>query len=283
MASAEINIIFEGPEMDAGVPLEDLNRTLRDVQRAVRLMASHLAGVGTRGRPPEWLRRQSSLWLRNALPGSFGAALVLPDRESLADDENYGAEALDAILGWRGDDHSLPEEVIKCLNDIASGLSPHVQQVRLGDPYDRERNVVIGRKPRERRRIPPILPTDKQTEALLYGRLLEVNWSDGTAQLHRYGEKPVALRFDSSLYEAMHELATRYVKVIGIGSFNRDDEWETITVHEITAERSELDAFRARDPNIFDPGRATSYYRHDDDDPIDIEEFIRVIYESRDV
>ena len=283
MATTQINVVFEGPEPGEGVPLQDLNKTLQSVQRAVRLMAAHFAGVGTQGRPPEWLRLQSSLWLRNVFPGSFGATLALSPSESWAGDENYGVEALDAILGWDGHDDSLPVPVVESLNAIGTNLSSNVQQVQLGDPYDKGRSVVIRRKPRERRRIPTVLPRDIQTDALIYGRLLEVNWSDGTAQLHRYGEKPVALRFDSRLYGAMHQLATRYVKIIGIGSFNRDDEWETITVHEITAEHSEIDAFRAREPKIFDPARATSYYRHDDGDPIDIEEFIRVIYEGRDV
>lgn len=283
MATTQINVVFEGPETGEGVPLQDLNKTLQSVQRAVRLMAAHFAGVGIQGRPPEWLRLQSSLWLRNVFPGSFGATLALSPSESRAGDGNYGAEALDAILGWDGHDDSLPVGVVKSLNAIGISLSSNIQQVQLGDPYNKGRSVVIRRKPRERRRIPAALPRDMQTEALLYGRLLEVNWSNGTAQLHRYGEKAVVLRFDPSLYEAMHELATRYVKVIGIGSFNRDDEWETVTVHEITAEHSEIDAFRAREPRVFDPARATSYYRHDDDDPIDIEELIRVIYEGRDV
>ena len=119
-------------------------------------------------------------------------------------------------------------------------------------------------------------------EILLYGRLLEIDWKNGTAQLHNYGERPVDLRFAASLNEAMRQLATRYVKVRGIGSFNDQDEWETVAVREIVAERSVIDDFYAREPKIFDPEKATSYYKDDDDDPIDIEAFIRVIREARD-
>ena len=122
-----------------------------------------------------------------------------------------------------------------------------------------------------------------ETKILLYGRLTKVNCEKRTAELHRFGDNPIALQFEDDLSETMQRLAARFVKVKGIGRFNDSDEWETITVHEIAAEHSELDAFRAREPKIFDPARATSYYRHDDDDPIDIEEFIRVIYEGRDV
>ena len=283
MATVQINVVFEGPEMDEGVPLQDLNKTLDGVQRAVRSMAAHFAGIGVQGRPPEWLRQQSSLCLKNVFPGSFGAALALLSHETQAGKGNYGAEALDAILGWDGDDHSLPEEVVKCLNAIALGLSPSVQQVQLKDPHNMERNVVIRRRQRERLRAPHVPPIAQSAEALLYGRLLAVNWNNGTAELHSYGEKPVDLRFDTSLHEAMRQLATRFVKVEGIGSFNREEEWTSVVVSTITAEHSEIDAFRAREPKIFDPEKATSYYQHDDDDPIDIEEFIRIIYEARDV
>ena len=46
VATAEINVVFEGPEMGEGVPIHDLNETLKRVQGAVRLMALHLAGRG---------------------------------------------------------------------------------------------------------------------------------------------------------------------------------------------------------------------------------------------
>ena len=85
-------------------------------------------------------------------------------------------------------------------------------------------------------------------EILLYGRLLEIDWKNGTAQLHNYGEKPVDLRFPASLNEAMRELATRYVKVRGAEASNDQDERETVTVREIVAERSVIDDLYAREP-----------------------------------
>ncbi len=265
--------------MGEGVPVQDLNETLQHVQGAVRLMALHLAGVETRGRPPEWLRQQSSLWLRDVFPGSFGATLGLAPPSTQPGDTDYGSEALDAILEWKGDgDGSLPADVIKRVKAIGLNLSPHVQQVRLGDPYS-ERQVVINRTQRERR--PARRRSRAEIETLLFGRLLEVDWKNGTAQLHNYGERPVDLRFAASLSEAMRELATRYVKVRGTGIFNDQDEWETVAVREIVAERSVIDDFHTREPKIFDPEKAASYYQDDNDEPIDIEEFIRVIREAR--
>ena len=119
--------------------------------------------------------------------------------------------------------------------------------------------------------------------ASLYGRLLEINWQNGTAQLHRYGEAVVPLRFASGLNETMRELATRYVAVRGEGHITAQDEWATVAVREIVAEPSEIDAFYARPARAFDPQQAAIFYEDDPDDPVDIDEFIRVIYEGRDV
>ena len=278
MVTAQIDVVFEGPGMGDGVSVRDLNETLKRVQDAVRLMAAHLAGTGKRGRPPEWLRRQSSLRLQSVFPGSFGAALYLSPTAPPGG-ENYGAKALDAILGWDGPAApSLPEPVTECLNGIVLNLSPEVYQVRLGDPAG-VRQVVISRAQRQRQ-----APHRRggETEILLHGRLLEIDWKNSAAELHNYGETPVALRFDASLNETMRQLATRYVRVEGIGRFNANDEWETIMVHKIAAERSIVDDFHEREPEIFDPDQATSFYQDDDDDPVSIAEFIRVIYEARD-
>ena len=107
--------------MGEGVPVQDLNETLKHVQGAVRLMALHLAGVGTRGRPPEWLRQQSSLWLKDVSPGSFGATLGLAPPSARPGDTDYGSEALDAILEWKGGgDGSLPMDVIERMQAIGA-------------------------------------------------------------------------------------------------------------------------------------------------------------------
>ena len=280
MATAEINIVFEGPNTADGVSLHDLNSTFRRVQDAVRQMASHLAGVEIRGRPPEWLREQTSLRLLSVFPGSSGTTLALPPGRARHGGKDFGVDALEAIFEWSGeDDGALPSEVIASLTAIGAGLSADVHRVRLDD-LQNGRQVVINRTQRERQ--PARRRSRPEVETLLFGRLLEIDWKNGTAQLHNYGEKPVDLKFPASLNEAMRELATRYVAVRGIGRSNSRDEWETITVREIEAERSVLDDFYSREPKIFDPEKATSFYKHDDDDPIDIDEFIRVIYEARD-
>lgn len=281
MAATRINVVFEGPEMQDGVPLHDLNETLKRVQDAVRLMTAHLAGVEVRGRPPQWLRDQSSLRLMEVFPGSFGAALALAPSRDVSAGVDFGAAALDAILNWPGDNWSLPREVTDCLNAIGFNLSPQVNQVRLDDPTD-GRRVEIRRTRRERRLAPRAPDFATETEISLRGRLLEVNWSLGTAELHNYGESPTSLQFAAELSAKFQELATRYVTVKGIGRVNFNDEWETVTVREIIPEWSVRDDFYSREPEAFNPEQATAFYRQDDDDAVNVEEFIRNIYEARD-
>ena len=284
MPITQITVVFEGPAADAGVSVADLNETLKRLQTAVRLTASHLAGVGMTGRPPEWLRGQTALRLQSVFAGSFGAVLALPETDLPTAAGSYGARALDAILDW-DEDHSwlLPPRVDDSIGAIGRKLSPEVRLVRLGDPAS-GREVVIKRAGRRRQPSHPTRPpVAVPAAALLYGRLLEINWRDGTAQLHRYGEAVVPLRFASGLNETMRELATRYVAVRGEGNITAQDEWATVAVREIVVEPSEIDAFYARPARAFDPQQAAGFYEDDPDDPVDIDEFIRVIYEGRDV
>ena len=284
MPITQVTVIFEGPAMDDGVSVADLNETLKRLQTAVRLMASHLAGVEPRGRPREWLRRQSSLRLMAVFPGSFRASLALPDVRY--GEENYGAQALDAILELdENAGRRLPPRVARSINDIGRSLSSDVWQVMLADPDGRRRVTInrtrhTSRRPRYKSPNPPITAA---VEAMLYGRLLEVNWQNGTAQLHRYGEPVVPLQFESGLNETMRQLATRYVAVRGEGRITTQEEWATVAIREIVAEASEIDAFYARPPRAFDPQQAAGFYRDDADDPVDIAEFVRGIYEGRDL
>lgn len=288
MFITQITVIFEGPAADAGVSVADLNETLKRLQTAVRMMALHLAGMEMHGRPPEWLSQQTSLRLMTVFPGSFGASLALspppPDVRD-AGVVNYGAKALDAILESDGSAGSLlPDEVARSINGIGRSLSSDVWQVTLADPAGR-RQVVIDRARRQPRpaRVPHNPPMTAAMEALLYGRLLEINWQNGTAQLHRYGEPVVPLQFEPGLNETMRQLATRYVAVRGEGRITTQDEWIDVAIREIVAEPSEIDAFYARPPRAFDPQQAAGFYQDDADDPVEITEFVRGIYEGRDL
>ena len=128
---------------------------------------------------------------------------------------------------------------------------------------------------------PPVL----DESALVEGRLMEVNWACGTAELHFIPKRVVPLRFDPVLNDDMRRLATQHVEIRGRGRFNDNDEWDIICVEQITSTRSwsepfDLDAFR-NDPNpkIFDPDKVVAIDLTEEE----WEAFHRVICEGRNV
>lgn len=121
-----------------------------------------------------------------------------------------------------------------------------------------------------------------EREILIRGRLTKVNCEKRTAELNNFGDTLIELQFEDNLSETMQQLATCFVEVLGIEQAGPSNRFGPMTVREINVAWPSIDELNAVEPKIFDPDRATSYYQHDDDDPVDIEEFIRVIYEARD-
>ena len=144
--------------------------------------------------------------------------------------------------------------------------------------------LFAGPPTKEKQKSNKTKPAVLDEPALVEGRLMEVNWACGTAELHFIPQRVVPLRFDPVLNDDMRRLATQYVEIRGRGHFNDNDEWDVIYVEQITGTRSwsepfDLDAFR-NDPNpkIFDPEKVVTV-----SEPFDVDEFIRVIHEGRDV
>ena len=193
MAQTELNVTFEGPGVDSGVPLDDLQKTLQHVQRALRLMVGHFAGIEhKRGRPSKMFRQQSMLRLCAIYPGPLVAELILsPPTDPQRHQENYGQRALNRILNWQAEDESFPEAVANELRAINLDLSPDVSVVRLGDSH-------TGRFVEFRRTKRDQTVSDRVDGALIHGWLKEVNWDRRTAQLHRSVGNYVQLRFDAA-------------------------------------------------------------------------------------
>ena len=120
--------------------------------------------------------------------------------------------------------------------------------------------------------------------ALLHGWLKDVNRNKGTAQLHDVEDSYVRLLFDSALGQAMERLATQFVEVRGSGRFNADEEWISVQVDSISGTPSGREPFDLEtvlnDPNprLFDPDQMVTA-----SEPFDVDEFVRVIHEGRDV
>ena len=277
MTNNQLLVTLDGPGIgESGVPVDEFTATLGGVQDALRLMVEHLGerkpGPGPR---PKWVRDQSVLRLVTIRPGSLVAELTLqpPPEDGQLYLENYGERALDALRSWDGSEGStLPKSVTEKLKTIPASLPDDVR-VWLGDS-DHLRRVEVK----------PIVQVAETADALLYGWLKEVNWDRGTAQLHRYMDSYVELRFDSALDDDMVRFATQYVEVRGHGRFGDDDLWEFVQVDELNDTRSwrepfDLDAF-LKDPNprIFDPDKLVTA-----SEPFDADEFNRIIREGRDV
>ena len=60
-------------------------------------------------------------------------------------------------------------------------------------------------------------------DALVMGRLMEVDWTKRTARLDRFRQKSVKLRFGKGLDETMRQFATRFVQVEGSGYLKAPD------------------------------------------------------------
>ena len=130
----------------------------------------------------------------------------------------------------------------------------------------------------------PDLPDNSPVSALVSGRLMEVNWANGTAELHPYMDKAIPLRFGPKLKDDMRRCATHYIQVKGQGWFNEDDKWQVIQADEIIwnnpyDEPPGLEEILNNpNPKIF---RSEEIIRASE--PFDVDEFNRIIRDERDV
>ncbi len=145
--------------------------------------------------------------------------------------------------------------------------------------------LFAGRPLKKRQKPDKTKPPVLDEPALVEGRLMEVNWACGTAELHFIPQRVVPLRFDPALNDDMRRLATQYVEIRGRGRFNDNDEWDIIYVDQITSTRScsepfDLEAFRNDpDPKIFDPDKIVTIDLTEEE----WEAFHRAICEGRNI
>ena len=145
--------------------------------------------------------------------------------------------------------------------------------------------LFIGRPIKEKQKPDKTKQPVLDEPALVEGRLMEVNWAYGTAELHYIPQRVVPLRFDPSLNDDMRRLATQYVEIRGRGRFNDNDEWDIIYVEQITSTQScsepfDLEAFRNNpNPKIFDPDKIVTIDLTEEE----WEAFHRVICEGRNI
>ena len=281
VSADNLTVTFEGEGVDeGGMPLEAFLTALAGLRDAMRLMVTHLGGgePGKPGKPPQWVRDQSSLRLVAIREGSLVTELAPQPVDDEAYEEHLGIRAMREMRAWRDNDRpALPEPVLNKLADMRSGLSAGTR-IWLGDTARPRQAEIKPTRPETR----PQRTKPEFVDAYLLGWLNEVNWAKKTAQLHEYhGREYVRLRFDEDLQDAMIHFATRYVKIYGIGRFNPDGKWDFVEVNEIVDPRSEtftVDEIK-KNPNnpnikIYDPDKAPTI-------DIDYEEVLEFIKENR--
>lgn len=273
-------VTFEGAGAEkGGVGVDCLTATLAAVQEAARITANDLAARGAlnAAKPSkDAVDAQCAMRLVAIGGGSFAAELELESSSSAAGGGEYASRALDALLGWDGyEDSSLPVEAMRKLHG-ARGAIPMDTRVWLGDGENRRMAEIT-------RVIHADNPASEPETALLYGWLKEVNWAKRTAQLYRYADNGyIRLRFSESLDGEMVRLATRLVKVKGVGNFNDAGDWSSVRVDGIelagtVGKPFDMDAFRNNpNPKIFRVEDIVTA-----SEPFDAEAFIRSIKEGR--
>lgn len=123
-------------------------------------------------------------------------------------------------------------------------------------------------------------PVELIEDALVMGKLMEVDWTKRTARLDRFRQKPVKLRFGKELDETMLRFATEFVQIDGKGYLKAPDtdeeEWVHIHVKEVSV------PYQSGEPKIYrraDDARMKSPFRSDEE----LQDFIDVIREGRHV
>ncbi len=276
----QLYVTLEGQRVNNdGVPVKGFVAALQGVQDAMRLMIEHLSGRGHRsGRRPKWIIKQSALRVVGTRRGSLVAELAL---DSPPKDKNtmtaYGERAFESLHNWDGSENStLPPEVVDRLFAIPQKLPENVH-LWLGNE-ERPCRVEVRRPVRTIERM------GRPEEAQLYGWLKAVNWNRRIAQLHRYGESRVQLRFSSTLDEVMRRFAMQYVEVKGRGTFNEKERWRSIQVEQVRSADTKGKPF---DIETFQREPSTRVYCGDQilraSQPFDVDEFNRIIREGRDV
>lgn len=123
-------------------------------------------------------------------------------------------------------------------------------------------------------------PVELIEDALVMGKLMEVDWAKRTARLDRFRQKPVKLRFGKELDETMLRFATEFVQIDGKGYLKAPDtdeeEWVHIHVKEVSVpyDGSKAKVFRKEEWEADTKAIDLSF---------DVDDFNRIVREGRHV
>ena len=129
-------------------------------------------------------------------------------------------------------------------------------------------------------------PTALPEKAAIWGYLRALDWTHMTGRLEQIMGKPVPLKFADGLAEDMRHYANQYALIRGKGVLDEiADEWICVSVHKITGTRNKFKPFDKQEllaspVKPFNPETLPSL---PPDDDFDVDEFIQIIREGRNV
>ena len=271
---------FEGPGVENGVvPLDDLLAVLGRLQSAVRRMAEDLAGRTPKpGRLPDAIRSAGSLALVGTRRGSFVAEIALaePRASALPD---FGVDALDRVIGGMEHPESLPPRVAREIADLASSLRDGIDAVRFEGGASNGRAVLRRIEKVQEPKTEPV-----RVQRTIYGRILEVDWKDGTAELHTTTGM-VRVSFDTSRSEELRRFATQHVAVLGSAELSDTHDVRLLELETIEPTIADDSFWLPPTPDDFIRESGVAPYTFPDpsevDDPDDVEAFLDAIFGER--
>lgn len=127
-------------------------------------------------------------------------------------------------------------------------------------------------------------PLTRTAQRTAYGRILEVDWKDGTAELHT----PVGvirMEFAEDRAEDLRRFATRYVEVKGVADLTEDGNVRALAVETIESTLDDDSFWHPLSPAELIQAQGIRPYTFpeplDDGDLFDVDEFLAMIFGDR--
>ena len=127
-------------------------------------------------------------------------------------------------------------------------------------------------------------PLTRGNPCTVYGRILEVDWKDGSAELHTPAGV-IRMEFAEDRAEDLRRFARRYVEVKGAADLTEDGDIRAIAVETIESTLDDDSFWHPLSPAELARAQGIRPYTFpepvDDGDPFDVDEFLAAIYGDR--
>lgn len=231
-----IKATFEGPGIKPGrIPVPTLLKALGEIQRALIIVGEDIAGrPHKRGRLPRPLQEELTLELIRTSGGSFVAEceVVSPRQLSL---DNLGEAAIERLLDgmekeFRGEKSGLPTQARGAVRDLVTLVDGDITKLSI-EGGRRQRPIIFTAQ--EIWAVSEEVRTRGLEPVRITGRLLEIDFKDGTAEMWNATGKMTKVHFPEELAESMKASARMYVLAEGEGRLDAQGRLRNVLIHEL--------------------------------------------------